>query len=80
MKGKVVGCYLASFQDGTVYGRLCVQSDDPVDNLSGICVNTVNVNLDQLPVKNLAELVGKSVIVADKGYPKYTWSNGIYLI
>ena len=80
MKGKIVGTYTSTFKDGTVSGRICVQSDDPVDNLNGICVYTVNIGLDKLPVKNLSELVGKTVIITDNGYPKYTWANGVYIL
>ena len=79
MKGKVVGTYLSTFKDGSVAGRLCVQIDKG-DNLNGIRVDTVNVSLDNLPVKHINELIGKDVIVTDNGYPKYTWANEIYLV
>lgn len=79
MKGKVVGTYLSTFKDGSVSGRVCVQVDKG-DNLNGIRVDTVNVSLDNLPVKHINELIGKDVIVTDNGYPKYTWANEIYLV
>ena len=79
MKGKVVGTYLSTFKDGFVSGRVCVQVDKG-DNLNGIRVDTVNVSLDNLPVKHINELIGKDVIVIDNGYPKYTWANEIYLV
>ena len=79
MKGKVVGTYLSTFKDGSVSGRVCVQVDK-ADNLNGIRVDTVNVALDNLPVKHINELVGKEVIVTDSGYPKYTWAREIYFV
>ena len=79
MKGKVVGTYLITFKDGSVSGRVCVQVEK-CDNLNGIRVDTVNVSLDNLPVKHINELIGKDVIVSDNGYPKYTWANEIYLV
>ena len=78
MKGKVLGVHTTTFKDGTVSGVILVERSD-VDNIEGVCVQPYNISLNNLPCKNLKELVGKEVFVADNGYPKYTWVKDIFI-
>lgn len=78
MKGKVLGTYTTTFKDGTVSGIILVERND-VDNIVGVCVQPFNVSLKDIPVKNLNELVGKEVFVADNGFPKYTWVKDMFI-
>ena len=81
MQGKILGVNTSTFKDGTISGRLYVQlNNERLDNANGVCVQPVNISLDNLPVKNISELVGKNVFISDSGYPKYTWANDILVL
>lgn len=78
MRGKVLGTYTTTFKDGTVSGVLLVERTD-VDNIKGVCVQPFNVGLNNLPVKNIGDLVGKEVFVSDNGFPRYTWVKDMFV-